>query len=57
MKSEIKNKGNTEEKNKGGFKERRLKCISTMNQINTIPIKGKNYSMVKDHATFFKIFS
>ena len=48
MKSEIKNKGNTEDKNKGGFKERRLKCISTMNQINTIPIKGKNYSMVKD---------
>jgi hypothetical protein len=56
MKSEIKNKGNTEEKskgnsedkNKGGFKERRLKCINTMNQISTIPIKGKNYSMVKD---------
>ena len=35
MKSEIKNKGNTEEKSKGGFKERREKCIKQNS--NTVP--------------------
>ena len=43
MKSETKNKGNTEEKSKGGFKERREKCLAKLNTVPTVSIKGKQY--------------
>ena len=52
MKSEIKNKGNTEEKSKGGFKERREKCLAKLNTVPTVNIKGKQYSTVAERHRF-----
>ena len=52
MKSEIKNKGNTEEKSKGGFKERREKCLAKLNTVRTVNIKGKQYSTVAERHRF-----
>ena len=52
MKSEIKNKGNTEEKSKGGFKERREKCLAKLNTVPTVSIKGKQYSTVAERHRF-----
>ena len=46
MKSETKNKGNTEEKSKGGFKERREKCIKESSKLPMIDIKGKKATLV-----------
>jgi len=36
----------TEEKSKGGFKERRKECLTSANKIPTVDIKGKKYSTV-----------
>ena len=36
----------TEEKSKGGFKERRRECLTSANKIPTVDIKGKKYSTV-----------
>jgi len=52
MKSETKNKGNTEEKSKGGFKERREKCLAKLNTVPTFNIKGKQYSTVAERHRF-----
>ena len=52
MKSEPKNKGNTEEKSKGGFKERREKCLAKLNTVPTVNIKGKQYSTVAERHRF-----
>ena len=52
MKSEIKNKGNTEEKSKGSFKERRKECLANLHTVPTIPIKGKEYSTVAERHRF-----
>lgn len=52
MKSETKNKGNTEEKSKGGFKERREKCLAKLNTVPTVNIKGKQYSTVAERHRF-----
>ena len=38
----------TEEKSKGGFKERRIKCLDTLINIPTVNIKGKKYSTVNE---------
>jgi len=57
MKSEIKNKGNTEEKSKGGFKERREKCIKESSKLPMIDIKGKKYATVAiRHLHLLKYF-
>ena len=57
MKSEIKNKGNTEEKSKGGFKERREKCIKESSKLPMIDIKGKKYATVATrHLHLLKYF-
>ena len=56
MKSEIKNKGNTEEKSKGGFKERREKCLAKLNTVPTVNIKGKQYSTVAERHRFLLIY-
>ena len=57
MKSEIKNKGNTEEKSKGGFKERREKCLAKLNTVPTVNIKGKKYATVATrHLHLLKYF-
>ena len=52
MKSEIKNKGNTEAKSKGSFKERREKCLAKLNTVPTVSIKGKQYSTVAERHRF-----
>ena len=57
MKSETKNKGNTEEKSKGGFKERREKCIKESSKLPMIDIKGKKYATVAiRHLHLLKYF-
>ena len=57
MKSEIKNKGNTEEKSKGGFKERREKCIKESSKLPMIDIKGKKHATVAiRHLHLLKYF-
>ena len=57
MKSEIKNKGNAEEKSKGGFKERREKCIKESSKLPMIDIKGKKYATVAiRHLHLLKYF-
>ena len=38
----------TEEKSKGGFKERRKECLTSANKIPTVDIKGKKYSTVNE---------
>ena len=38
----------TEEKSKGGFKERRKECLTSASQIPTVDIKGKKYSTVNE---------
>ena len=38
----------TEEKSKGGFKERRKECLTSANKIPTVNIKGKKYSTVNE---------
>jgi len=38
----------TEEKSKGGFKERRKECLTSANNIPTVDIKGKKYSTVNE---------
>ena len=38
----------TEEKSKGGFKERRKECLTSANKIPTGDIKGKKYSTVNE---------
>ena len=44
----MKLKPQTEEKSKGGFKERRIKCLDTLSNIPTVNIKGKKYSTVNE---------
>ena len=44
----MKLKPQTEEKSKGGFKERRIKCLDTLINIPTVNIKGKKYSTVNE---------
>lgn len=34
------------EKSKGSFKDKRIKCLEEVSKIPSIPIKGKNYSVV-----------
>jgi len=53
MKSEIKNKGNTEEKSKGGFKERREKCLAKLNTVPTVNIKGNNIQQWLNVIVFY----
>ena len=38
----------TEEKSKGGFKERRKECLDALVNIPTVNIKGKKYSTVNE---------
>ena len=38
----------TEEKSKGGFKERRKLCLDEAKNIPTVDIKGKKYSTVNE---------
>ena len=38
----------TEEESKGGFKERRKKCLTNAKNIPTVDIKGKKYSTVNE---------
>ena len=38
----------TEEKSKGGFKERRKECLTSAKNIPTVDIKGKKYSTVNE---------
>ena len=38
----------TEEESKGGFKERRKKCLTSAKNIPTVDIKGKKYSTVNE---------
>ena len=38
----------TEEESKGGFKERRKKCLISAKNIPTVDIKGKKYSTVNE---------
>ena len=45
-------KVSTEEKSKGSFKERREKCLSKLNTVPTVNIKGKQYSTVAERHRF-----
>ena len=45
-------KVSTEEKSKGSFKERREKCLSNLNKVATVNIKGKEYSTVAERHRF-----
>ena len=47
-KETMKQKPQTEEKSKGGFKERRKDCLMKAKDIKTIDIKGKKYSTVNE---------
>ena len=44
----MKLKPQTEEKSKGGFKERRKECLDALINIPTVNIKGKKYSTVNE---------
>ena len=44
----MKLKPQTEEKSKGGFKERRQQCLDALINIPTVNIKGKKYSTVNE---------
>ncbi len=44
----MKLKPQTEEKSKGGFKERRKECLENLINIPTVNIKGKKYSTVNE---------
>ena len=44
----MKLKPQTEEKSKGGFKERRKECLENLSNIPTVNIKGKKYSTVNE---------
>ena len=44
----------TEEKSKGGFKERRKECLTSANKIPTVDIKGKKYSTVNERHRQFQ---
>ena len=41
----------TEEKSKGGFKERRKLCLDEAKNIPTVDIKGKKYSTVNERLS------
>ena len=45
-------KVSTEEKSKGSFKDRREKCLSKLNTVPTVNIKGKQYSTVAERHRF-----
>ena len=47
----------TEEKSKGGFKERRKECLTSANKIPTVNIKVKNIlQLMKDIDIFYNTF-
>ena len=47
----------TQEKNKGSFKDRRKQCLSKTNDIPTLNIKGKKYSTVNErHKHLLQFF-
>jgi len=53
----MKLKPQTEEKNKGSFKSRRLECLEDLVNIPTVNIKGKKYSTVNErHKHLLKYF-
>ena len=53
----MKLKPQTEEKNKGSFKSRRLECLEDLVNIPTVNIKGKKYSIVNErHKHLLKYF-